>query len=427
MAFFGKDSDKSAASPTEELKQRVKQETAQELAVADVTELINVSLSLRFVMHKTNPLEHDQGLLRSVLCQSGPRFDCGGHKMHRAMLKEVHGFLEYYLANLCFPFASIDVYRLSPVTPLILDNMITIIGSLNYDLVTTAQRIPDGGETVTATTFATYHGGKGANEARAARRLSPPETKVKMVGLVGGDSFGNELLEGLKNEGVDVSDVKTSDSRTGVATILVDSEGENRILVYPGANGDFKPDIVSRQLWAGSRFVLLQNEIPLKSTLKILELASQETKTVYNPSPILDVPADAYRHVDYLVVNAIEAGIIANGHGSSVKTQNDAENVLDELLKLGVRTAVVVTLGAHGAVFASKEGTERGFVPAAKVEKVVDTTGAGDTFLAGFISQVHQGKSLEESLKFATRASAIVVSRKGAAASMPTLEEVESF
>lgn len=304
--------------------------------------------------------------------------------------------------------------------------MITIIGSLNYDLVTTAKRIPEGGETVGATNFATFHGGKGANEARAARRLSPSDVKVKMVGLVGDDTFGNELRAGLEKEGVDVSQVNYSDKRTGIATILVDAEGENRILVYPGANGDFSIDKVSEDLWAESKFVLLQNEIPLESTLEILKQAAKTVKTVYNSSPILDVPNSAYENVDYLIVNAIEAGIIANNDGNSVQTQNDAEKVLDSLLDLGVRTAVVVTLGSHGAVYASKEGSERGFVPAAKVKHVVDTTGAGDTFLAGFISQVHQGKSLEESLQFATKASAIVVSREGAAASMPTLEEVLS-
>lgn len=304
--------------------------------------------------------------------------------------------------------------------------MITIIGSLNYDLVTTAKRIPEGGETVGATSFATFHGGKGANEARAVRRLSPPTVKVQMVGLIGDDTFGNELRAGLEKEGVDVSRVKYSDKRTGIATILVDAEGENRILVYPGANGDFSADKVSEDLWAGSDFVLLQNEIPLESTLQILKQASKSVKTVYNPSPILDVPNAAYKDVDYLIVNAIEAGIIANNDGNSVQTQEDAEKVLDSLLNLGVRTAVVVTLGSHGAVFAAKERSERGFVPAAKVKHVVDTTGAGDTFLAGFISQVHQGKSLKESLQFATKASAIVVSREGAAASMPTLEEVLS-
>lgn len=313
--------------------------------------------------------------------------------------------------------------------------MITVIGSLNYDLVTTADRIPDGGETVAANSFATYCGGKGANEALALSRLSHSSQRVAMVGLVGTDSFGDQLLQHLSAEEVDVSNVRRAHVGTGIATILVDKDGQNRILVYPGANADLTPDRIVPTLWRGSRFILLQNEIPIESNLKVLELAhAQGVKTVYNPSPVKAIPADYWKRVDYLIVNTREAADIV-GHPAAeamsmvVKLEaqgaswDERLKLADDLLKMGVGTAVV-TLGPAGCVFASN--AERGYCPAAQAH-VVDTTGAGDTFLAAFVSERAIGLSISDSVKFATKAAAIAVSHKGAASSVPFLHEVLNY
>lgn len=305
--------------------------------------------------------------------------------------------------------------------------MITVIGSLNYDLVTTAERVPNGGETVHATNFETHNGGKGANSALALGKLSPQGTQVAMVGLVGKDEFGEQLKKGLSDVGVDVKTVQTIDKvRTGVATILVETSGENRILVYSGANGELTFDKIPESILQHSKYILLQNEIPIETSLKVLEVAHEMSVcTVYNPSPIYDIDRKYYQYVDYLAVNETEARIIAKT--PEIESTEDAYKAIDKLLELGVKKAVIVTLGAKGAVFSSADKSDRGFCPSTNVGKVVDTTGAGDTFLAATITKLALGESLKSCLDFASKASGIVVTRHGAASSIPTLEEVEKL
>jgi ribokinase len=297
---------------------------------------------------------------------------------------------------------------------------ITILGSINYDLVTRAQRAPEAGETVHAVGFDTHHGGKGANQALAARRLSPKDAiNVQMVGRLGDDGFGKELFESMKKEGIDMNNVSViSGERTGVATIIVEDSGENRILVYPGANGTFSPDYVTGELFDDTDILILQNEIPFDVVHKALKLAkSKNITTIYNPSPVCDLNSELFECISYLIVNESEAQYLCKaGNDTSPK------EMMPHLHSLGA-DSVIVTHGGNGSYFQMRDGCSN-FVPACKVEKVVDTTGAGDTFLGGLASQLVQGTSLEESIKFASKAAAIAVTREGAAEGIPYLSEV---
>lgn len=298
--------------------------------------------------------------------------------------------------------------------------MITVVGSINYDLVTTVSRVPKGGETVHAQTFETHRGGKGANEALACARLSEAGCRVKMIGCVGRDQFGEDLIEHLNGEGIDTSSVQQHDDvRTGVATIIVETTGENRILVYPGANGKVSADQVTTKSLEGSRFVLLQNEIPLETTLSALRLAHNSGKaTVWNPSPLPEVSEEIWQYVDYLIVNEGEAAVIT---GMNVENVGQAKEAVIALLSMGVRVAIV-TLGHNGSVYGnSKENIVH--CAATKVSPV-DTTGAGDTFLGAFVAALCEKRSIDESVSYASRASAIAVTRAGAGSSIPKRGEI---
>ncbi|CAN6672370.1 ribokinase [Trichomonascus vanleenenianus] len=306
---------------------------------------------------------------------------------------------------------------------------ITIFGSLNYDLVTSAERMPQPGETIGASNFETHHGGKGANQALAVRRLSSQAVSVEMIGAVGNDTFGNELLASMTKEGIDTSRVKVSKTeRTGIASIFVDPKGENCIMVYPGANGTHTVEELNLDTFKGSDLLILQNEIPLPVVYKSLELAKKAgIKTMYNPSPVYaDAPLDVFKNVDYLVVNSTEAQVLSKAApiGSEDYSPEQALSALKPLQKTLGCNSIVITLGGSGSVYL--DGEETGHVPAGKPERIVDTTGAGDTFLGAIAGQlIGSNKPLGEALAFASKASAIAVSRHGAAEGIPYLREIE--
>lgn len=296
----------------------------------------------------------------------------------------------------------------------------TVVGSLNTDLVTSLNSVPKGGETVHADNFETHYGGKGANQAFGLRRLTDPaKSEVALVGCVGNDVFGKDISQHLSKNKVDVSQLKVlDDARTGVATILVESSGENRIMVYAGANGKVEPP----SDYKGSDFVILQNEIPLSTTFEVIKQCRElGIKSVLNPSPLPGVPLSEWPKVDILVVNEGEASALS---GVEVSSRETAENAFPLLHKSA--GMVVITLGSRGVIWQTADKKDTGFVPAHKVEKVVDTTGAGDTFLGAFLSQYEDStKSTAERMGFAVKAAALAVTRKGAASSIPALEEVQ--
>lgn len=326
---------------------------------------------------------------------------------------------------------------------------ITIIGSLNTDLVTHTPRVPTGGETLTATSFTTGPGGKGANQAVACARLSHPNPAtsvpsdddeaiaVKMIGSVGTDAFGPTLLASLEANRVDASGVRTVPGQsTGVAVILVETgSGENRILLNPGANHALQPRDFESRASLGAPLpdlLVLQLEIPLATVLQVLRTAREAGVAVLvNPAPAVALPAEAYADIAHLVVNESEAAILTGREVGEVEVEGfEWEGPVRELLGRGVRN-VVVTLGARGAYWATAGGAS-GYVKAERVERVVDTTAAGDTFVGAYaVSIVWKGGHAagefldEEVVKFACRAAARTVEKSGAQSAIPWANEVD--
>lgn len=327
---------------------------------------------------------------------------------------------------------------------------ITVIGSLNYDLVTYTDRVPEGGETAQANSFENHLGGKGLNEAIAVARLSPTDSPVsiKMIGNIGDDSFGKELKQALVDAKVDVKYVKTIENlSSGVAVILVEQpSGENRILITAGANGQLKPTEEEYTTYfpdpEEQGFVILQNEYPnTVESINWLKTYRPHLNISYNPSPFRpEIINDILSKIDLLIVNEGEALDVAKCLLSSeeiglfnktieqekVKGFGDLASKLTKLINPENINAIIITMGSAGAVFASKnEGPK--FEKSIKVDSVVDTTGAGDTFFGGVVLQLALGSSLDDSVKFATKASGLVIQKKGAVESIPTIDKVQQL
>lgn len=306
---------------------------------------------------------------------------------------------------------------------------ITILGSLNFDLVTKADRFPAGGETLNAESFETHHGGKGANQALATRRLSDKsQVNVKMIGRVGKDAFGEELLTSMNNEGIDMSQVLTVDNvPTGTASIFVEpSSGENRILFFFGANGTLKTTDVTEDALKGSDMLIVQNEVPLDVAYAALKTAhGLNVTTVYNPSPVAaNPPLEYFQYVDYLIVNSSEAQVLSQS-GSPIDDDIEAaKRSLKPLAETVGSKNIVITLGKNGSVYYDSKSGDIGVVAANKVEKIVDTTGAGDTFLGAFSSKIATGNAIPTSLEFASKAASLAVTKNGAAEGIPYLSEL---
>jgi ribokinase len=316
---------------------------------------------------------------------------------------------------------------------------ITIIGSLNTDLVTHTPRVPAGGETLTATSFSTGGGGKGANQAVACARLSRQRSSstsdiaVKMVGGVGADEFGPAHIDAMKRDGIDTSGIRVvEDKTTGVAVILVESgSGENRILLNPGANHTLQPeDFLAAESLGTPRpdLIIMQLEIRLETVLQILETAKKAgVDVLLNPAPAVKLPEEVYGAITHLVVNESEAAILSGRSVEEVEVEGFKwEELAGEFLRKGVRN-VVVTLGAKGAYYAT--AGRSGYVKAEKVEKVVDTTAAGDTFVGAYAVRVVRKGGREplddEVIRFACRAAGRTVEKQGAQSAIPWADEVK--
>lgn len=294
---------------------------------------------------------------------------------------------------------------------------VCVVGSLNMDLVVKVPHLPQVGETVTGGVFSTFPGGKGANQAVCAARLG---VRVAMVGRVGADPFGAQLVSALRRAGVEVTTVRTDpESPTGVAAIAVDEQGQNLIVVAPGANARLLPDDVDEGLVARSQVLLLQLEIPMVTVLHAARVARRHGAWVcLDPAPAAPAPEELYRLVDVLNPNEVEAAALT---GIPIRTLDDAHRAARTLLDRGVRH-VVVKLGERGSYYLSCE--EAGHVPALPVQ-AVDTTAAGDAFAAALGVALGEGRPLREAVRFASCAAALKVKRMGAQ-SMPSREEVEA-
>ena len=293
---------------------------------------------------------------------------------------------------------------------------IRVVGSLNMDLVVQVPHHPGPGETVLGSDYATYPGGKGANQAVAAARAG---AQVEMWGAVGSDEFGRLLQENLEHNGVDTRHLRQLEGPSGLALITVDPGGQNRIVVSPGANGRYLPEHLPP--FTPAALLLLQLEIPLPTVQAAAEQASaQGIPILLNPAPIVPLPGSLLRQVRYLVLNETEAAALAQ---SPVETPEQAQKVAQELQKHEI-PAVILTLGGAGLVWA--DGEESGHWPAHPVE-VVDTTAAGDGFCGALAACLAAGGSLREALRFANAAAALAVTRAGAQPSLPQRSEIEAF
>lgn len=281
-----------------------------------------------------------------------------------------------------------------------------VVGSINMDLVTTTEHMPDQGETVLGNHFATYPGGKGANQAMAAARLG---ADVSLIGAMGDDAFGNQLREHFKNEGIHINGIETfSHESTGLATIIV-TENDNRIIVTSGANEQVTPELVDRQrdIILNSDIILLQFEIPMETIVYVAQLAQEHgIQVIINPAPYQEMPKELLSTASYFTPNEIELSSMAN-------------------LPLfeSVKEKMVVTKGNEGVQF-----WENGFhtVPSYQVD-VKDTTGAGDTFNGAFAKQLAGGAPLKDAVSYANAAAALSITKLGAQGGMPTETELKQF
>ncbi len=300
---------------------------------------------------------------------------------------------------------------------------VAVVGSLNMDLVIRAPHLPSAGETVLGGSFATFAGGKGANQAVGAARLG---ATVTMVGRVGDDAFGRSLRDGLAHERIDASGVRTdATAATGVALITVDGAGQNTIVVASGANATLtREDVVAaRNAITQSAVLLLQLEVPLDVVHYAAQIAHAAGCAVIldpAPAPSQPLPDELYRLLSVIHPNEVEARALT---GIAIATEADARRAAEALLARGCQAAVI-KLGSRGAYLAA--GTGREAIPAIRVT-VVDTTAAGDAFAAGMAVALAEKASLQAAVQFATVVAALKVTRMGAQPSMPTREELREF
>jgi ribokinase len=297
---------------------------------------------------------------------------------------------------------------------------VCVIGSSNLDFTVSVPKLPGVGETVSGGTLITSPGGKGANQAVAARRLG---ADVAFITLLGADPMGDRLAAALAAAGLPSGPIaRTSEVPTGVALIAVDPEGRNQIAVAPGANHRLTPDLVRpyADLLARAGVVLLQLETPIETVRWALAEARRLGKrTVLNPAParVLPIPADLLGLVDYLTPNEIEAGLLS---GREVRSAADAEAAGRALVARGVST-VVVTLGAAGAIAVSGTGVIR--VPGFPID-AIDTVGAGDAFSGALAASLAAEMPVEDALVVASATAGLTCTRRGAVDAMPAGEEV---
>lgn len=297
---------------------------------------------------------------------------------------------------------------------------ITVIGSLNMDLVINTPRVPVMGETIIGSGFMTAPGGKGANQAVAAAKLGG---NVTMVGCVGDDIFGRDLINNLKINKVNTETVQIlGEVPTGVAVITV-NEGNNCIIVDPGANGKLSPDSIEKYeaLIKDSSIVVIQLEIPMETVKKAIDVAKKhQVKVLLNPAPAVKLDDALLSSVDIFTPNETECEIIT---GMPIKSVDDAMKAVTYLNGKGIAN-VVVTMGGKGVVY--NNGSEVIHKPVPKV-KVVDTTAAGDSFSGALAVAITNGRDIDGAIDFANIVGTLTVTKKGAQNSLPTLEEVINY
>ena len=296
-----------------------------------------------------------------------------------------------------------------------MEDNILVLGSINIDFVTYTTRFPKPGETIKGNDFGIFQGGKGANQAIALAKLGCP---TWMIAKVGDDELKEFALNSLKKFKVKTDFIKTEKNiPTGSASIWVNQAGENSIIIYPGANGLIDTDFISRNelLFQKNQWFLSQFEIPLPAIIQALRLARKhQVNTIIDPAPALEIKDDNFWSlVDYLLPNETEL--------KDLTGKDDLKDAILELKSKGVKE-IIVKMGKKGAGY--EKNSNFFIIPGFPVKKVVDTTGAGDCFAAGFIKGMIEYHNLEKAVKMANLIASYSVQKKGAAISFPTKDEV---
>lgn len=296
---------------------------------------------------------------------------------------------------------------------------VVVFGSLNMDLTTYVSHLPRPGETLLGRTYLTVPGGKGANQAVAAARLG---ASTRLVGRVGDDAFGHDVLSLVAAQGVDVAAVTIDPNQaTGLAVINVDEQAENTIIVISGANMALDDSDVARVALDEAAILLLQGEVPLSASLAVARRARQRGVTViFDPAPARPLPPDALALFDIITPNEVEAEVLL---GFRPTNPEEAATAAATLCARGVATAVI-KLGAQGVYYQSPE--RRDFVPAFPV-KAVDSVAAGDAFNGGLAVALAEGHEIAEAVRWGAAAGAIAVTRPGAMPAMPDRNELEQL
>lgn len=298
---------------------------------------------------------------------------------------------------------------------------IAVIGSTNMDLISYIDQVPAGGETRASADFRTAFGGKGANQAVAAAKLG---ADVLMVSAVGDDIFGDKFMENYRECGIDTSQVSVIKGvASGVASIIVEDSGQNRILINKGANGELTPELLAKSYPELEKcgLIVLQLEIPLETVYAAIDFAKEKgIMVLLNPAPASkELSIEKACLCDFFVPNETELSILT---GMPTDTVDEVKAAAKVLLDKGLKN-VIVTMGSKGSMWLSNEGQE--MVPTQKV-KAVDTTGAGDSFIGCFVENYGRNGEILAAMQEASKYAAMGVTRKGAQSSYATRAEFEA-
>lgn len=298
-------------------------------------------------------------------------------------------------------------------------NKVTIVGSLNVDTTLRIKRMPLPGETLAAEGKSSAAGGKGANQAVSAARSG---AQTAFIGEVGKDNSGQMMLDEMKANGIDVAGIRENDQvGTGTASILLDENGQNSILIYGGANQQLSPTDVeaAKDKITAADFVVAQFETPQAATLRAFQLAKANgVTTILNPAPAQKINPEVLKLTDLIIPNETESAELT---GVIITDETSMLISAAKFAQMGVRN-LIITVGAKGAFYCTQDGYS--FIPAFKVN-AVDTTAAGDTFIGALSSQLKPDMSnIEKALVYAQRASSLAVQKMGALPSIPTREQI---
>ena len=300
-------------------------------------------------------------------------------------------------------------------------NHVVVLGSINVDTTYHVNRFPQPGETIAAQSKSSAPGGKGANQAVAAARSG---AQTAFVGAVGSDNEGQYMLEALKENDIDTSHINIDKYHgTGSAAITLDANGQNDIMVYGGANQAMQPGEFGdlSELLTHTDFLIAQFETPQAVALDLFKQAKEQgVTTVLNPAPAHEIMPELLQYTDVIAPNETECALLT---GIELTDEDSMLKSADYFRERGVKH-LLITLGDRGVFYSTPD--DHGRVPAFKV-KAVDTTAAGDTFIGALCSQLLMDlANVEDSLRFALRASSLTVQRRGAMPSIPTGEDVKA-